>query len=183
MIIKILSAISLLVLGFVFGTIFNQFDMVVPQNTTNANLNTALNTKIEVRQIETQRAQYIEKPVTEVKYVERIKTEPVNVHHFSSLEELTNWLDSQNNITTFYLCNDDIILDCDDYANELQRRALEDGYIMSFQVIDAEKYNDLFEMNSIPLNTLHAINLVLIDNGAYYIEPQTGEIRFASYLD
>jgi len=38
-------------------------------------------------------------------------------------------------------------------------------------------------MFSISPDTLHAINLVLIDNSVYYIEPQTGEIQFAAHLD
>jgi len=65
----------------------------------------------------------------------------------------------------------------------LQRKALADGYVMSFQIIEPDKYNSIFESSKLPPNSLHAINLVLIGNSAYYIEPQTGEIVFAANLD
>lgn len=54
---------------------------------------------------------------------------------------------------------------------------------MSFQIIEPDKYNSLFESSQLPPDTLHAINLVLIGNTAYYIEPQTGETVLAAYLD
>ncbi|HEY95005.1 MAG TPA: hypothetical protein G4O15_08720 [Dehalococcoidia bacterium] len=182
-IIKVLISISLLTLAFVFGIFFNRYDVLLQQNRTNINFNKDLNAKIEAKLIETHSTQYIEKPVTEIKYVERIEKEHVNLRNFVNLEELINWLDAQKSSTTYDLSTPHTNLDCDDYADELQRKALDDGYIMSFQVIDAEKYNDLFEMFSISPDTLHAINLVLIDNSVYYIEPQTGEIQFAAHLD
>ncbi|MDO8568238.1 MAG: hypothetical protein Q7R57_05930 [Dehalococcoidales bacterium] len=54
---------------------------------------------------------------------------------------------------------------------------------MSFQIIEPDKYNSLFEGAKIPLNTLHAINLAVIGNNVYYIEPQTGEVVLAAQLD
>jgi hypothetical protein len=65
----------------------------------------------------------------------------------------------------------------------MQQKALSEGYIMSFEIIDGEEYNGLF---SIPLpseQVLHAINLAVIGNDVYYIEPQTGEVVHAAYLD
>jgi len=157
-----------------------------PQTTTytNTNLNTGFNPTVEARLIETHTVRYVEKPVTVVEYIERVKKVPIELRNFSDLEELKQWLaDVNTNTTTIYFEHPDITVDCDDFALVLQRKALEDGYLMSFQIIEPGKYNSLFESGKMPLNTLHAINLVVIGNNAYFIEPQTGEIVFAAQLD
>ncbi|MFC1984910.1 hypothetical protein ACFLUW_00730 [Chloroflexota bacterium] len=155
-----------------------------PQNDTDINVstNTSLSPTVESRVIATHTVEYIEKPVTEVKYVERVKNIPVELRNFTDLEELKQWMESKKNVTTVRFQSVDTIVDCDDYAFEMQQEALADGYVMSFQIIEPDKYNSLFE-NKLPSNTLHAINLVLIGNTAHYIEPQTGEIAFAANLD
>ncbi len=157
-----------------------------PQTTTNTNtkLNVGFQPTVECRLVETHTVQYVEKPVTELKYVERVETVPVQLHTFSDLEELKQWLVRVNtNTATIYFKQPDTTVDCDDFALALQRKALADGYIMSFQIIEPNRYNGLFESGKMPPNTLHAINLVVIGNNAYYIEPQTGEIVFAAQLD
>ena len=150
---------------------------------SNTNLDIGLQPSVQCRVVETHTIQYVEKPVVQVKYVERVERVPVELKNFTSLEELEQWLARKMNVTTVYFQSLNTIVDCDDYALALQRKSLEDGYMMSFQIIEPDRYNDLFRINKMPPNTFHAINLVLIGNSAYYIEPQTGEIVFAAYLD
>lgn len=150
---------------------------------TNVNINTGFSPSVESRVIATHTVEYIEKPVIEVKYVERVTSVPIELRNFTDLEELKQWIESRNKITTVRFQSADTLVDCDDYAFELQKKALADGYVMSFQIIEPNKYNSLFERAKLPPNTLHAINLVLIGNTAHYIEPQTGEVVLAAHLD
>ena len=138
---------------------------------------------VECRVIETHTIEYVEKPVTEVKYVERVKRVPVELRNFSNLEELKQWLKDRKNVTTVRFQSTDTIVDCDDYALELQHKALADGYLISLEIIGPSEYNGIFKNSELPPNTLHAINLAIIGNSAYYIEPQTDEVVFAAYLD
>jgi len=119
--------------------------------------------------------------VETVKYkpveVERVIVEQVEVskelHYFESLDELEQWLSGVSIFAS----------DCDDFAIELQRKALKDGYIVSFEIIFPKEYNSLFKQKRLPSGIVHAINLTIIGNEVYYIEPQTHEIAFAAYLD
>ena len=182
-VIMTLVVAGLLTLAFCLGTHFNQDAYASSQVVdTNTNISTGFSSAVECQLVATHTVEYVKKPVTEVKYVERVESVPVVLHNFSNLEELKWWLEGKRNVTTVYFQAPDTIIDCDDYALELQQRALVDGYVMSFQIIEPDKYNSLFE-NKLPPNTLHAINLVLIGNTAHYIEPQTGEIAFAAHLD
>ena len=61
--------------------------------------------------------------------------------------------------------------DCDDYAIQLQRRAAQSGYLISVTLVDD------------PQQGPHMINLAIIGNDIYYVEPQTDEVWFHSYLD
>jgi len=54
---------------------------------------------------------------------------------------------------------------------------------MSFQVIGESEYNAFFKNPLPPSRSLHAVNLAIIDNSVYYIEPQTNEVAFVAYLD
>ena len=179
-----LVVVGLLILTFCIGARFAQATYE-PQATTdtNANINTGFSPTIESRVIATHTIEYVEKPVIEVKYVERVKSVPVELCNFTDLEELKQWMEGRKNVTTVRFQSANTLLDCDDYALELQQEALTDGYVMSFQIIEPDKYNSLFEGSKLPPNILHAINLVLIGNTAYYVEPQTGEIVFAACLD
>lgn len=150
---------------------------------TNTNVNASLSPSVECRVVATHTIEYIEKPVIEVKYIEQVESIPVELVNFAGLDELKLWLEERNNVTTIRFQLPDTIIDCDDYALELQNAALADGYMMSFQIIEPDKYNNLFKISRLPSDTLHAINLVLIDNAAYYVEPQTGETVLAAYLD
>jgi len=182
-------AMTLIVLGilslvFCIGTQFGQASSGL-QTTGEAspNINTSISPTVQSRVIETHTVEYVEKPVTVVEYIERVKRVPIELRNFNTLEELEQWMEGRQNVTTIRLQSDDILVDCDDYALELQQKAIVDGYVMSFQIIDSDKYNSLFESSKLPPDNLHAINLVIIRNTAHYIEPQTGEVVFAAQLD
>lgn len=130
--------------------------------------------------------QPIKKVAVETDYIERVVEVPVKLHHFADVEEVKQWLkgisflffevvDSKTGHSIYKP-------DCEDYALELQRKALADGYLMSFEIIHSSEYNQLFSKR-LPHNTLHAINLVVIGNDAYYIEPQTHEVVLGARLD
>lgn len=119
-----------------------------------------------------------------VKYIDRVERVPGALRNFNDLEELNQWLVLVNtSTTTIYFEGPDTAVDCDDFALTLQSKALDSGFLMSFQIIEPGKYNSLFQGGKIPLNTLHAIDLAIIGNKAYYIEPQTSEVVFAADLD
>jgi len=117
----------------------------------------------------------------EIEYRDVVKEvtieKPIEQSEFSSITELEKWLAKDNTEkSVFFFTKDDgnevssDEYDCDDYALELQKRALKDGYLMSTTIIEKE-------------NQLHMINLVTIGNEVYYIEPQTDEIWFYAYRD
>jgi len=124
----------------------------------------------------------VEKPV--VKEVEIART----LTYFENIGDFKQWLDgvnlvqigfnvidqNNNNITKF---------DCDDYARSLQDKSLQDGYIISFEVIRASEYNSMFKEKRIPSGAIHAVNSAIIGNEVYYIEPQTKEIVFVANID
>ncbi|MFH1382159.1 MAG: hypothetical protein ABIH70_04610 [Chloroflexota bacterium] len=145
---------------------------------------TVIGPVVEARLVEMKTIQYVDRPVTVVEHVERVEKVTVSLRNFNDLDELRQWVAGLNVTTnTVYLQNPEITLDCDDFALTLQDRALDDGYRMSFQIIETDRYNTLFQNTKMPPDTLHAINLAIIGNEAYYIEPQTGEIVLAAYLD
>ena len=181
---KTLIGIAALSLVFYIGASLGQTTSELQTTiNTNTDINTSFKPTVETQLVETHTVQYVDRPVTEVEYIERVKRVPVELRNFNDLEELKQWLEDTRNVTTVRFQSTDTLVDCDDYALELQQKALADGYVMSFQIIEPDKYNSLFESGQLPPNTLHAINLVLIGNTAHYIEPQTGEIVFAAYLD
>ena len=184
MAIKTLVAVVILAILFSTGVVIGQATSA-PQTTTNTNTNldTSFKPTVETQLVETHTVQYIDRPVTEVKYVERVKRVPIELRNFSDLEELKQWLEDRKNVTTVRFQSTDTIVDCDDYALELQHKALADGYLISLEIIGPSEYNGIFKNSELPPNTLHAINLVIIGNDAYYIEPQTDEVVFAAQLD
>ena len=157
-----------------------------PQATadTNTRVTVGFQPTVAARVVETHTIQDVERPVIKVEYVDRIEKVPVELHNYTDLEELKRWITGATiNTTTIYFQQPNETVDCDDYALALQQKAIADGYIMSFQIIGPDSYNSLFEHSRLPPDTLHAINLVVIGNSAYYIEPQTGEVVFAARLD
>jgi len=117
----------------------------------------------------------------EIEYRDIVKEvvieKPIEQIEFSSKEELEKWLaedDTEKNIYFFVRADGTEVssdeYDCDDYALDLQKRALKDGYLMSASVVEKG-------------DQLHMINLVTIGNDVYYIEPQTDEVWFYANRD
>lgn len=112
--------------------------------------------------------------ITEIEYRDIIQyvEKPVSFKHFSSLDELTGWLETvrQSTTTVFFSAEGkDLNYDCDDYALDLQERAMEDGYWLDTQI----------EAGNPP----HMMNMAIIGNEIYYVEPQTGEVRLVYLID
>ena len=126
----------------------------------------------------------VEKEIVKVVYepveIETIvvKEIPLKLHDFESFEEMEEWLEET---PILIILGKD--MSCADFALLLQQRASEDGYLMSFEAIWPNEYNGLFKEMRISVNRIHAINLVIIGNNVYYIEPQTHETAIAGYLD
>ncbi|MFC2070467.1 response regulator [Chloroflexota bacterium] len=125
----------------------------------------------------------VEKEVvkTEVEYrdiIEEVIVErPIEQREFATKEELGGWLaeDDPKGVSFNFVDSDGNKLssdeyDCDDYALALQRRASKDGYLMSVTT-------------TMKNNQLHMINLAIIGNEVYHIEPQTDEVQFYCNLD
>jgi len=92
--------------------------------------------------------------------------------HFGTLWELRTWLAQDDTDTNpEHLTPGD--LDCDDYALTLQKHALQDGYIVSAQVVDSDG-DGLLD---------HAMNTAVIGNEVYIIEPQTDAVDFLCRFD
>jgi len=174
---RTLISIGVLSLAFCAGVYLHP--VVFESQTT-----TVIEPTVECLLVESHTVQYVDKPVTLVNNIERVQRIPVELRNFNSLEELKQWMAAvAMNTTTIFFQLPDAPVDCDDYALDLQRKALADGYILSFQVISRGEYNAVFQGELPPGQSLHAINLAIIGNSVYYIEPQTGEIAFAIYLD
>jgi len=185
-IIKTTVAGVVLAVVFYAGTFVGQAALE-PQ--AKANINTAFNPTVETRLVETRTTQYVETPAVTANTNEQVKVvEPANntvtaLRNFKDVQELKQWLENRNNTTTVFFRYPDTTIDCDDFALTLQQNALADGYLMNFQIIEAGKYNTLFQNTKIPAGTMHAVNLVIIGNNVFYIEPQTGEIAIAAMVD
>ncbi len=181
-----IALISLILLAI--GVLSLTFGIVVPANQATSeipittNLNSSFKPSVECRVVESHTIQYVDRPVTEVKYIECVKSVPVELRNFNDLKELEQWVGGMEKITVIRFESLDATIDCDDYALWMQQKALADGYIMSFQVIAWSEYNTIFR-TKLPTGSLHAINLAIVGNNAYFIEPQTGEVVFAAYLD
>jgi len=130
-----------------------------------------------VREVEVIK-EVVEKEIEYRDIVKEVTIEkPIEQSEFSSKEELEKWLaeDDAEKSVYFFVRVDGTEAssdkyDCDDYALELQKRALKDGYLMSATIIEKE-------------DQLHMINLATIGNEVYYIEPQTDEVWFYAYRD
>ena len=120
---------------------------------------------------------YVDKPVVE--YVDKIIEVAKELRNFSSLQELEQWLNKGKSTIQFKQPD----FDCDDFAFQLQDRALNDGYKLNVELIQSSEYNRLFKKAKLRPNKIHAINSALIGNKAYYIEPQNYEIVFVANID
>ena len=178
-VVKTLLAIGILTLVFSIGAHAGQatFEPQTPETIVATKLG------VEARIVERTTVQYVDRPVPVVEYIERVKRVPVELRNFSDLGELKQWLEDEMNVTVirFQLSNTEV--DCDDYALEMQNRALADGYIISFELTGRSEYNALFSTELPSSQSLHAINLTIIGHDVYYIEPQTDEVVFVAQLD
>lgn len=138
---------------------------------------------VEARLIETHTVEYIEETVVEKEYIDVVRHIPVQFRNFTDRTELEQWLEKRNQSASIRFQQNDAVVDCDDFAIELQKEALTDGFIISFEIICCDEYNELFNTRLAEGQSLHAINLSIIGNDVYYIEPQTSEIVCAAYLD
>lgn len=122
-------------------------------------------------------------PATTVAYIDRVIPVPQQLHTWDSKAALEDWLGlkAATRKTLFFTKKDRA--SCSDYALQLQTDAEADGYQLSFQIIEPETYNNMFHMAQIPAGTLHAIDLAIIGDYAYYIEPQTDEVVLAAALN
>lgn len=141
----------------------------------------------EVHTVDKITGEDVHEPVESVIFNRNESPEPL--HYFQDLDELEQWLenieirDIGSDVVAKEINRGAKSFDCDDYALKLQEKALQDGYIMSFEVIHSSEYSGLFQQGQIPDGTIHAINSVIIGNEVYYIEPKTHEIVFVAYLD
>ncbi|MFC1861807.1 response regulator [Chloroflexota bacterium] len=130
-----------------------------------------------VREVEVVK-EVVEKEIEYRDIVKEVTVEkPIEQSEFSSKEELEKWLaeDDADKTVYFFVKADGTgassdKYDCDDYALDLQKRALKDGYLMSTSIIEKE-------------DQLHMINLATIGNDVYYIEPQTDKVWFYANRD
>lgn len=90
-----------------------------------------------------------------------------NLREFHSEQELKDWLAVDRTDLNKYVPNQ---FDCEDFARMLQGNALSSGYIVSIALTQQD-------------SQLHAINVALIGNKLYWIEPQTDQFSFWGYTD
>lgn len=137
--------------------------------------------------------EYVTLPPVEVKAPgEVIKEVPRELREFESLDELKGWLETDETDKHHVMR---LVIEpgmsgtfnigdcCEDYAMRLQESALDDGYIMSVSTIWWNEYNALFTQKQCHYGEKHALNLTIIGNRVWYIEPQNDEIQFAGDLD
>jgi len=120
---------------------------------------------------------YVEREVPT--YIDREVTvnRTLELRDFESLEEMKIWLaldDTSEFVFFFAGANGKVATgeryDCDDYARQLQQRAVESGFYLSLTILDDK-------------TRPHMVNLAVIEGAVYYIEPQTDEYWYHSDLD
>lgn len=125
---------------------------------------------------------YIDRPVYEVvekpTVVEVIKWRNIYNKQFENVEQFTKWYKSQG--FTVLLPSGAYNVDCDDYAELVQRKALEQGYAISQALTLNGKYYGI-RVNEI--NNGHVGNIVLIDNAYYYFEPNPEKFYIKKIID
>lgn len=135
----------------------------------------------------------IEVPVEIIKEVPVIveveKKSPREFREFEDLTELKGWFEEntlpivliagKDGSVDFHNSKSTSQYDCDDYAEDLQRKALEQGFLMSQQLILNGK---IFGVKVSKITGPHMGNLTVIGNDIYYIEsiPPHSVARIAS---
>ena len=169
-----IGILAILAIMMALGTVDFYTGIEANKETVEPSIITKYVTKIEYR--------YVEIPVLE--YVDRLVQVPCEPQPFKSVEHLCDFLakDGTNN-PVLRLVADDFEWDCEDYAMQLQKRALRAGFLMSIEIVDWAEYNSLFTEPKLLYGKKHAINSTIIGNWVYYIETQTDEVCQAYRLD
>lgn len=115
--------------------------------------------------------------VFEEVYIKTEKIVPPDFRVFNSEEELVQWLDSEclpirivaGSTGTVNLMTPGATpqYDCDDYAEALQKKALEQGYLMSQQLV---ANGSLFGVRVTQWTEPHMGNLTMVGDDIYYVE-------------
>ncbi len=132
---------------------------------------------------------YVAKPVPieverEVVGVEIVEV-PRKLRTFQDTRELERWLEKNGVDHRLYLVEKTELssYDCDDFARNLAKQAIEDGYYMWVQILHHPyRRHDNNQLLTRP-GEAHAICSVFIGNDCYYVEPQTDEYWLAIVVD
>lgn len=109
----------------------------------------------------------VEKVIVEEKEVEVITYQNIYARNWESVEQFEQWYEDQH--FTLLMTTPIYTVDCDDYSEWVQRRALQQGYPVSEAIAKNRLYAGVWVTK---INGLHAGNLVLIGNDYYWVEPQ-----------
>jgi len=111
--------------------------------------------------------EYITKEVIrEIKVpVETIVYRNIYAREFESVSQFREWAEPK--LTILWITG--VKTDCDDYAEQLQIKALVGGYTLSCVVIE---HGLLLGRRVSPITGLHMGNLLMTDTDIYYVEPQ-----------
>lgn len=118
---------------------------------------------------------YIDKPVERIveriiieeKEVEVIVYQNIRARNWESVEQFEQWYEDQH--FTLLMTTPIYTVDCDDYSEWVQRKAVQQGYSVSEAIAKNRLYAGVWVTK---INGLHAGNLVLIGNDYYWVEPQ-----------
>jgi len=110
-----------------------------------------------------------------------MKETPVQFRYFDSERELAEFLEQDDTDSVIrFVSEADFSYDCDDYARALRRRALEQGFLMSLQLVTD---GEIFGVKVSDFARPHMGNLTMIGNDIYYIEPSTDEFCLVTAID
>ena len=119
--------------------------------------------------------------------VEVIVEKPVLLADWESVEELALFLEEDRTDSHIYLKmgkDGEISLEgmCEDFAIQLRDRAMLKGKHLSIEILTRQEIREHYGIRT-PTGVLHAINVAIIGNEYWYVEPQTDEMWLAGYLD
>ena len=177
----VLIALIILASGFYFGVDWAKDNIVTEQVEKETVI--TVPTYIEKPQYEiVEKPVYIVRPVyeiVEIPVVEEItKWRNIYPRQFESVEDFVEWYETQE--FTLLYPSGDYTVDCDDYAEMVQRKALEQGYAISQALTWNGQYYDM-KVNNIFSG--HVGNIVLIDNAYYYFEPNPEEFFIRKLIE
>lgn len=160
--------------------------------------------KVVVREVEVDRPVYIQVShvVTEYVEVEKIVEVPVEIvkevevpvkvevpvdkvvyrnHYIEEFEDVKAFKEWAESKLTYLMPSPVYEVDCDDYALHLQRAALQEGKLLSLQLIEGNGY--LYGRKVVSGPGYHMGNLLVIGNAVYYVEPHPDEFEVVKICD